>query len=234
MLYYQARKNVGSSRTLIEVSLLWMVPAYGSRAAGANFRHLSAPLHLYREFRATFREQSVLSVSYAQDNFTDSNHYIIMVMKQVISTALIFSLFALGASAQTADVRKKQFNLDPSGLAIQGYDPVAYFASGKALEGKKDISLQYQGATYQFANTSDRDAFKANPGKYEPQYGGWCAYAMGAKGEKVAIDPETFKIVDGKLYLFYNKFFNNTLKTWNKDESHLRANADKNWMKFVP
>jgi len=157
-----------------------------------------------------------------------------MIMKQIFSAVLFCSFFAMGAQAQSVEVRKKQFNLDPSGLAIQGYDPVAYFAGGKAAEGKKEISFQYQGATYQFASTADRDAFKANPGKYEPQYGGWCAYAMGAKGEKVVVDPETFKIVDGKLYLFYNKFFNNTLKTWNKDESRLKANADKNWMKFVP
>lgn len=155
-------------------------------------------------------------------------------MKQIISAVLLYSLFTMGASAQSLEVRKKQFNLDPSGLAIQGYDPVAYFTSGKAQEGKKDISLQYQGVTYQFSSAADRDAFKANPGKYEPQYGGWCAYAMGAKGEKVVIDPETFKIVDGKLYLFYNKFFNNTLKTWNKDENHLKTSADRNWMKFVP
>ena len=62
---------------------------------------------------------------------------------------------------------------------------------------------------------------------------GWCAYAMGAKGEKVEVDPETFKIVDGKLYLFYNKFFNNTLESWNKDEARLRSNADKNWSKII-
>lgn len=154
-------------------------------------------------------------------------------MKQIIGAALFCLLIALGASAQSAEVRKKQFNLGQSGLAIQGYDPVAYFTSDKAVEGKKEFSLEYQGATYQFATAADRDAFKANPGKYEPQYGGWCAYAMGAKGEKVAVDPETFKIIDGKLYLFYNKFFNNTLKTWNKDESHLKANADKSWMQFV-
>ena len=105
---------------------------------------------------------------------------------------------------------------------------------GKPVEGKKDITFDYQGVTYRFATTADRDAFKASPVKYEPQYGGWCAYAMGASGEKVEVDPGTFKIVDGKLYLFYNRFFNNTLKTWNKDEAHLKPNADKNWMKFVP
>lgn len=155
-------------------------------------------------------------------------------MKQIISMILFSAVVVSGVSAQSTDVRKKQFNLDKSGLAIQGYDPVTYFTVGKAVDGKKDITLDYQGATFRFSTTMDRDAFKANPGKYEPQYGGWCAYAMGANGEKVDVDPGTFKIVDGKLYLFYNKFFNNTLKTWNKDEAYLKANADKNWMKFVP
>jgi YHS domain-containing protein len=155
-------------------------------------------------------------------------------MKQFITTLLLSAVFTYAVSAQSSDFRRKQFNLDKSGLAIDGYDPVAYFTMGKAVDGKKDITLDYQGATYRFATTADRDAFKASPAKYEPQYGGWCAYAMGASGEKVDIDPGTFKIVDGKLYLFYNRFFNNTLKTWNKDEMHLKTNADKNWMKFVP
>ena len=155
-------------------------------------------------------------------------------MKQFITTILLSTIFIYGVSAQSLDVRKKQFNLDKSGLAIEGYDPVAYFTMGKPVEGKKDITFDYQGVTYRFATTADRDAFKASPVKYEPQYGGWCAYAMGASGEKVEVDPGTFKIVDGKLYLFYNRFFNNTLKTWNKDEAHLKPNADKNWMKFVP
>ncbi|MBS1602984.1 MAG: YHS domain protein [Bacteroidetes bacterium] len=154
-------------------------------------------------------------------------------MKKIISFLVLFAALLSTASAQSAEFRKKQFNLDKTGLAIQGYDPVAYFTNGKAVEGDKNITLQYQGVLYQFANTANRDAFKANPAKYEPQYGGWCAYAMGSSGDKVAIDPETFKIVDGKLYLFYNKFFNNTLKSWNKDESHLKTSADHNWAKFA-
>lgn len=79
----------------------------------------------------------------------------------------------------------------------------------------------------------NKDLFAAAPVKYEPQYGGWCAYAMGAKGEKVSVDPETFKITDGKLFLFYNRFFTNTLKDWNKDENNLKINADKSWEKFT-
>ena len=69
-----------------------------------------------------------------------------------------------------------------------------------------------------------------NPAKYEPQYGGWCAYAMGAKGEKVSVDPKTYKIVDGKLYLFYNRLFNNTLEDWNENEAKLKNKADANWV----
>lgn len=154
-------------------------------------------------------------------------------MKSIISTLALLILFSCQLFGQSADVRRKQFNLSKSGLAIDGYDPVAYFISNKAIEGRKDISTAYDGVTYRFANTQNRDAFAANPAKYEPQYGGWCAYAMGAKGEKVEVDPETFKIVNGKLYLFYNSFFNNTLKSWNKDESRLKSNADQSWTKFI-
>jgi hypothetical protein len=91
----------------------------------------------------------------------------------------------------------------------------------------------YDGVNYRFASEQNRQLFKASPSKYEPQYGGWCAYAMGANGEKVEVDPETFKIIDGKLYLFYNKLFNNTLTTWNKNEATLKQKADKNWLRFV-
>ena len=75
--------------------------------------------------------------------------------------------------------------------------------------------------------------FLKNPKNYEPQYGGWCAYAMGSNGEKVEVDPETYKILDGKLYVFYNAYFNNTLKSWNKDEAKLKKQADKNWQKII-
>jgi YHS domain-containing protein len=118
------------------------------------------------------------------------------------------------------------------GVGISGYDPVAYFKQGKAVEGKKDLAVISQGVTYYFSSVENKEEFKANAAKYEPQYGGWCAYAMGKDGSKVEIDPETFKIIDGRLYLYYNKYFNNTLKTWNKDEANLKARADKNWQKF--
>jgi YHS domain-containing protein len=153
-------------------------------------------------------------------------------MKKLLTVFSLFIAGVLTAGAQDPASRAKQFNLD-EGVAIEGYDPVAYFTMGKAVKGSKASSVFYEGATYYFSSAANKEEFKKNPSKYEPQYGGWCAYAMGAKGEKVSIDPKTFKIVNGKLYLFYNRFFNNTLTDWNKDEINLKTKADGNWQKIV-
>ncbi len=152
-------------------------------------------------------------------------------MKSIL--ALVVSVFLSGISlfAQDAAIREKNFNLE-NGIAIQGYDPVAYFTQNKTVKGNKNISVFNEGATYYFSSAENKEEFKKNPAKYEPQYGGWCAYAMGKNGDKVEIDPETFKIIDGKLYLYCNKYFNNTLKSWNKDEANLKARADVNWQKI--
>jgi len=144
---------------------------------------------------------------------------------------LFICLFSLAIFAQSENKRLTHFNLENK-IAIQGYDPVSYF-KGKPLKGKKEISTTFQGVKYNFSTSANKEMFSKNPTVYEPQFGGWCAYAMGANGEKVEIDPETFKILDGKLYLFYNAYFNNTLKSWNKDEANLKAKAEKNWKKFI-
>lgn len=150
-----------------------------------------------------------------------------MKTKLFISLGLLVMSFVLHAQ----DGNRKNLNLD-EGVAIQGYDPVAYFKESKPVKGDKSFSYAYGSATYYFSSAANKAAFVQNPSAYEPQYGGWCAYAMGAKGTKVEVDPETFKIISGKLYLFYNKYFNNTLKSWNKDEPNLKKNADVNWQKF--
>lgn len=150
-------------------------------------------------------------------------------MKKIIF--ILSLLFSVAVVSQTAEKRAKSFNLENK-LAVQGYDPVAYFKQNKAVKGKTELSLSYLGAVYYFSSAANKELFSKNPTTYEPQYGGWCAYAMGDYGKKVEINPETFKIVDGKLYLFYNAFFNNTLKTWNKDEKRLKTNADANWKKL--
>ncbi len=117
-------------------------------------------------------------------------------------------------------------------VAVSGYDVVAYYIQKKAIKGSESYAVTISGIKYYFSSLSNKNLFIKNPAYFLPQYAGWCAYAMGASGEKVEVDPETFKIINGKLYLFYNAFFNNTLKSWNKDEAHLKAQADINWTKI--
>ncbi len=126
----------------------------------------------------------------------------------------------------------KDYNL-PKGsrTAIEGYDPVAYFNAGKPAKGDLKITSVWQGVTYQFASKANRDLFNAEPEKYAPTYGGWCATAMGAKGTKVEIDPTNFKMKDGWLHLFYKDFFSDALKDWNKKEKEWEPKADANWKK---
>ncbi|MFN7492697.1 MAG: YHS domain-containing (seleno)protein [Cyclobacteriaceae bacterium] len=146
--------------------------------------------------------------------------------------SLAFLFLSIIAFAQTDDARKKNFNIKKN-VAIEGYDPVSYF-DNKPAEGKSQFSFAHRGVTYWFSSQANLNKFKASPEKYEPAYGGWCAYAMGETGEKVKIDPETFKILDGKLYLFYNFWGTNTLKDWNKNEKTLKTKGDQNWKKLLP
>jgi len=145
---------------------------------------------------------------------------------------LFISFIGLSISPQTELKRTKEYNLENK-IALQGYDPVAYFIQKKALKGKTTLATTYEGVVYYFSTQANKEFFAKNPSQYEPQFGGWCAYAMGANAEKVEINPDTFKIVDGKLYVFYNAYFNNTLKSWNKDEVNLKKKADANWKKFL-
>lgn len=155
------------------------------------------------------------------------------LVKVKLSLIVFFLAIASGVYCQDPTAEAKHYNADKSGLALGGYDPVSYFLKNAAVEGKKQYAAKVGGTTYYFESASNRDLFMKDPQKYRPQFGGWCAYAMGATGEKVEVDPETFKVLDGKLYLFYNKYFNNTLKTWNKDESALKLKAEKNWNSIV-
>lgn len=149
-----------------------------------------------------------------------------------LSIILFVAILSLPTFAQTAAKRAKEYNLENK-VALQGYDPVAYFIQKKALKGKTTLATTYEGVVYYFSTQANKEIFAKNPSQYEPQFGGWCAYAMGANAEKVEINPETFKIVDGKLYVFYNAYFNNTLKSWNKDEVNLKKKAESNWKKFI-
>lgn len=145
---------------------------------------------------------------------------------------LLITLLGLSMSINAQNESRLREFFNEKGVGLQGYDPVSYFTNNKAVKGKKEYAVKADGITYYLSSASNKELFLAHQKDYEPQYGGWCAYAMGESGEKVEVDPETFKILNGKLFLFYNSFFNNTLTKWNKDEAKLHVQADKNWTKF--
>lgn len=114
------------------------------------------------------------------------------------------------------------FSFKPSGVAIRGTDPVAYFTESKAVMGSDEFTTQWQGATWKFSSQAHLDLFTATPEKYAPQYGGYCAYGV-TQGYLVKIEPENWSIIDGKLYL---NFSDSVQKKWNKDTKGYIADAD--------
>jgi YHS domain-containing protein len=110
-------------------------------------------------------------------------------------------------------------------IAVQGYDPVAYFTDGKPVKGTKAFATTWNGAEFRFASAANRDAFKANPEKYAPQYGGYCAWAV-SQGYTAKGDAKHWKIVDGKLYLNYNT---SVQKKWEGDIPGFISAANTNW-----
>jgi YHS domain-containing protein len=127
--------------------------------------------------------------------------------------------FSLAAPASGGEIN------DLDGPAIKGYDPVAYFEAGKPVAGSAQFTAAHKGATFRFATAANRDAFAAAPEKYAPQYGGFCAYGA-AGGYKADIDPAAYTIVNGKLYLNYNRRIQTS---WNQDQPGYILKADKNW-----
>jgi YHS domain-containing protein len=136
----------------------------------------------------------------------------------------VLTVLLLGLTA-TAIAGKVDPFYQHGGLAIRGYDAVAYYQQSAPVKGSPQFSYQWQGATWLFASAENRDRFQADPGRYAPQYGGYCAYAV-SKGHTASIDPEAWKIVDGKLYLNYSK---GVQKKWEEDVPGNIVKADKNW-----
>lgn len=174
-------------------------------------------------------------------------------LHRVLASMLVTAAIAVPASVATAQsstgaeppaakqtappVRTiKEWSLPKRGtkLAVQGYDPVAYFAEGggKAKKGKKSIEHVHGGVTYRFVNEKNRDLFKANPARYEPAHGGWCSWAM-RSGDKTEVDPKNFIVKDDRLFLFYKGFFGDTRKDWRKtDHAASAKKADDSWRKI--
>jgi len=134
------------------------------------------------------------------------------------------------AVSQTSAQSATMFSVDDHNVAVGGYDVVTYFTMNKATKGEVKYQAIHEGATFYFSSKENLKSFQQNPSKYAPQYGGYCAYAV-ANGGKYPINPETFKIVEGRLFLFYNQDGTNTLTLWNKDEAKLLKAADASWKK---
>lgn len=97
------------------------------------------------------------------------------------------------------------------------------------LKGDEQFKAEFYGVILYFSSEKDKNEYEKSPENYMPKYGGWCAYAVGDNGEKFYVNPKTYKIIDGELYLFYNKNATNILKLWNKNEDELKKKADENW-----
>lgn len=139
-------------------------------------------------------------------------------MKKIVFIVIAF--LSITAQAQ----KSSEYNQE-NGIALQGFDPVAYFESSKAIKGTKEFSVTHNGVVYQFSSEKNKALFLNNPIHYEPQYGGYCAYGM-SNGYKAPIEPEAFTIVNGKLYLNYSL---KVKETWVKEQSARIAKANKNW-----
>lgn len=145
-------------------------------------------------------------------------------MTRWISPArLTLAVLLLAGSAPA--LRAQAVNADRDHLALYGYDAVAYQAENAARKGTDEYTATYEGNTYRFASAANRDAFTANPSRYVPAFGGYCAYGV-AQGHKVKVDPEAFRVVNGTLYLNYDK---GVQKKWLTDIPGNIAKANGNW-----
>jgi len=149
--------------------------------------------------------------------------------------AIVLLGAAIAAAPGTQEPPRKQrdvsqYNLGKNQLALEGFDPVAYFAEGGggALKGLPEIEHLHEGVRYYFASEKNRELFKKRPERFEPRYGGWCAFAM-AEGKKVEIDPKSFHVEGSKLFVFYKSFINDTRKKWLKNPVELERQADAAW-----
>lgn len=143
-----------------------------------------------------------------------------------------FILIAIMVTGSNTILAQDVF-VDNDNIANNGYDLVSYFTNNSAQRGNKDFSSDHKGATYYFSNAANLKMFKNAPEKYLPQFGGFCSFGMGKMNQKVPVDPKTFRIDDGKLYLFYNDFWEgkpfNTIVPWLSDEAELEKSAHRNW-----
>jgi YHS domain-containing protein len=144
------------------------------------------------------------------------------MLKKIITTSATTLALSLSLASFAADI---DMNANGNDLAIQGYDPVAYFTNEKPTKGDSDFTATYKNAIYHFSSEQNRDLFRASPAKYAPQFGGFCAFGV-TKGRKFDTDPTAWRVVDGKLYLNLNK---DVQKVWLEDVPGYITNANQTW-----
>jgi len=149
-------------------------------------------------------------------------------MKTIKSILMAAIVIAAVSHSNAQEVFKNE-----SGIANNGYDVVNYFTTNTAVRGNLEYATVRDGATYYFVNSENLESFKASPTKYLPQFDGYCAFAVAKMNQKVPVDPRTFRIDDGKLYLFFNDYWEgmpfNTLVPWINNESEMEKMAATNW-----
>ncbi len=157
-------------------------------------------------------------------------------MKVLVRRVVLAALIAMGAVAtiQFAPEAKSAQNpintLDSAnGAAIKGYDPVAYFTEGAPRKGNPEFAAEHGGAKWHFASAENKTLFEADPAKYTPVYGGYCAYGV-AQGYLVKIEPDAWAIRDGKLYLNYDR---SVQKTWAKKPDQYIKEANQKWSGLI-
>ena len=144
----------------------------------------------------------------------------------VAAALFMLTLVISSTSSNAQKLQDKYFdNLNSNGVIIDGYDPVAFFTDSMPVKGSANYSYNWKGADWLFASTEHLDQFKADPEKYAPQFGGYCAYGC-SQGHKAPTKPETWTIVSGKLYLNYN---GDVKKMWTADRDALIEKANTNW-----
>lgn len=142
---------------------------------------------------------------------------------------LLLAWLGLFSATAVLAADKSLLNLDKEGVALQGYDPVAFFVLKAPVKGKPEFTSEFHGAKYRFHSAKAKDAFDQDPAKYEPQFGGYCAFGV-SKGRLVEIDVNAFQIVDGRLLLQYSPAIRDQ---FNQDAAGNLKKAEANWPRLV-
>lgn len=150
------------------------------------------------------------------------------ILRNVAKLAFAFTI-VLGTGVSVFAQSKTLINVDKTGLAVQGYDVVAYFTDGKPVKGSPQFASAHGGGTYHFASAEHKAAFDKEPAKYAPQFGGYCAWAV-SKNSTAKIEPDAFQVVNGRLLLQYDKSIRDK---FSKDTAGNLAKADANWPGLV-